>query len=217
MTVTRSFAFQYSLVAGTKSLGVYSLEEAERHFRKAIEIADARPDGATNAQLMFVVERFTYLLNLNTRSTELCALRGEVPALDRRTGTLPDLMLQSLQLCAPYEINVKDELPKRPRSRVVCRGASPRAAEMRIGLQHEHAVELGVLLDPGAVDGKAVALRVGEKATVALVANEALVQPLSCRSQRGDNGRAVGGVLLHLVEVRRTTVRRPASVTALAS
>ena len=44
---------------------------------------------------------------------------------------------------------------------------------MRIGLQHEHAVELGVLLDFGAVDEEAVALRVGEETAVAFVADEA--------------------------------------------
>ena len=67
-------AFLYSVMAGAKSLGVYSLEEAERHFRRALEIADARPHVATDTQIVLVVERFTYLLNLNTRSTELCTL-----------------------------------------------------------------------------------------------------------------------------------------------
>ena len=86
-------AFLYSLMAGTKSLGVYSLEEAERHFRKALEIADARPGGATDRQLMFVVERFTYLLNLNTRSTELCALVEKYLPRIEKTGTSPDLVL----------------------------------------------------------------------------------------------------------------------------
>ena len=37
-------AFLYSVMAGTKSLGVYSLEEAERHFRRALEISDAHPE-----------------------------------------------------------------------------------------------------------------------------------------------------------------------------
>src|SRR5271166_3235857 len=57
--------------------------------------------------------------------------------------------------------------------------------EMRIGLQHEHAVELGVLLDLGAVDEEAVALRVGEETAVAFVADEALVALLQL-PQGGD-------------------------------
>ena len=40
---------------------------------------------------------------------------------------------------------------------------------MRIGLQHEHAVEFCVLIDPFAVDGEALALRVLEESAVALV------------------------------------------------
>ena len=67
-------AFEYGVMAGTKSLGVYSLDEAERHFRKALEIADAHPNVATDLQLAGLMERFTYLLNLNTRAIELCAL-----------------------------------------------------------------------------------------------------------------------------------------------
>jgi len=54
---------------------------------------------------------------------------------------------------------------------------------MRVGLQHEHAVEFGVLLDLGAIDGKAVALRVGEEAAIALVANRLLSPCFNCRSR----------------------------------
>jgi class 3 adenylate cyclase len=86
-------AFLYSLMAGTKSLGVYSLEEAERHFRRALEIADAHSDAATDRQLMLVVERFTYLLNLNTRSTELCALVEKCLPRIEKAGASPDLVL----------------------------------------------------------------------------------------------------------------------------
>ena len=86
-------AFLYSVMAGTKSLGVYSLEEAERHFLKALEIADAHPNDATDRQLMLVVERFTYLLNLNTRSTELCALVEKYLPRIERAGASPDLVL----------------------------------------------------------------------------------------------------------------------------
>jgi len=61
---------------------------------------------------------------------------------------------------------------------------------MRIGLQHEHAVELGVLLDFGAVDEEAVALRVGEETAVAFVADEALVALLQLPLQGGDDCRS---------------------------
>jgi class 3 adenylate cyclase len=86
-------AFQYGCMAGTKSLGVYSLEEAERHFRKALEIADTQPNVATDAQLTGLMERFTYLLNLNTRSTELCAVVEKYAARMEKIGDSPDLVL----------------------------------------------------------------------------------------------------------------------------
>ena len=54
--------------------------------------------------------------------------------------------------------------------------------EIRVGAQHEHAIEVGILLDPFAVDGEAVALRVLEEAAIAVVADEALSPFFSCRS-----------------------------------
>jgi len=62
--------------------------------------------------------------------------------------------------------------------------------EMRIGLEHEYAVELLVLLDLGAVDGKAAVMWFGEETPIALVADEALVAFLQLLFQRGDDGRA---------------------------
>src|SRR5271166_2622371 len=80
---------------------------------------------------------------------------------------------------------------------------------MRIGLQHEHAVEFLVLLDPFAVDGEALALWVLEESAVALVADEALVAFLQLPLQGGDDGRAIGGVLVHLVEAAAHDVAPP--------
>jgi class 3 adenylate cyclase len=86
-------AFEYGVMAGAKSLGVYSLDEAERHFRKALEIADSQPNIATDAQLTGLMERFTYLLNLNTRSIELCAAVEKYAAWMEKTGDSPDRVL----------------------------------------------------------------------------------------------------------------------------
>src|SRR5208337_2094802 len=81
--------------------------------------------------------------------------------------------------------------------------------KLRIGPQHEHAVEILVLLDLGSVDGEAVALPILEKAAVSLVADEALVALLQLPLQGRDDGRAVGGVLFHLVEVAALDVAPP--------
>ena len=65
-------AFRYNVMAGNKCLGVYG-DEAERYFRKALDVAGGMP-GATQVEVAEVVERIAYLLNLDTRPTPLCEL-----------------------------------------------------------------------------------------------------------------------------------------------
>ena len=56
---------------------------------------------------------------------------------------------------------------------------------------------------------KPLALGVGEEAAIALVADQALVALLQLPLQRGDDVGAVGGVLLHLIEVAADDVAPP--------
>jgi class 3 adenylate cyclase/tetratricopeptide (TPR) repeat protein len=67
-------AFIYNVMAGNKCLGVYSVDEAERYLRKALEIADSHVGAATEFDIAEAVERMAYLLNLDTRPTSLCEL-----------------------------------------------------------------------------------------------------------------------------------------------
>jgi predicted ATPase len=67
-------AFRYNVIAGNKCLGVYSVDEAERYMRKALDIADSHAGAATEFEIAEVVERIAYLLNLNTRPMPLCEL-----------------------------------------------------------------------------------------------------------------------------------------------
>ena len=67
-------AFRYNVMAGNKCLGVYSVDEAERYLRKALDIADLHAGTATELEIAEVVERMAYLLNLNTQSTSVCEL-----------------------------------------------------------------------------------------------------------------------------------------------
>src|SRR5208283_3768837 len=60
--------------------------------------------------------------------------------------------------------------------------------EMRIGLQHEHAVEFLVLLDLGAVDGEAVAHRVGEETAVSERRKLFICQPKVVRHESSPPG-----------------------------
>jgi hypothetical protein len=86
-------AFRYSVLAGAKSLSVYSLDEAERHFRKALQIVDTHPAVATGSEFMGLMERFTYLLNLDTRSIEQCALVEKYSPRIDQIGASPALVL----------------------------------------------------------------------------------------------------------------------------
>ena len=80
-------AFQYHSAAGRKSLAIYSLDEAERYCRKALDLIDAHP-GCAGEQL--VAEVITLLL-------EVLYLNGNNPAVAReaerympRLETMPD-------------------------------------------------------------------------------------------------------------------------------
>jgi hypothetical protein len=81
------------LAAGKKSLGVYSLDEAERYFSKALEIIDSQTGAATDLEFADLVERFSYLLNLNTRAKEICGLIEKyLPRLEA-LGASPQLVM----------------------------------------------------------------------------------------------------------------------------
>ena len=60
-------AFVYLSVAGTKSLGVYSLDEATTHFSAALALLDDNPDCASDDQIAEFLLSYASLLNMNLR------------------------------------------------------------------------------------------------------------------------------------------------------
>ena len=60
-------AFVYLSVAGTKSLGVYSLDEATTHFSAALALLDDNPDRASDDQIAEFLLSYASLLNMNLR------------------------------------------------------------------------------------------------------------------------------------------------------
>jgi class 3 adenylate cyclase len=62
-------AFAYLSMAGSKSLGVYSLEDAETHLSAALELLDKNPDCATDDQVANFIVSYTLLSNTNLKLT----------------------------------------------------------------------------------------------------------------------------------------------------
>jgi class 3 adenylate cyclase len=60
-----SKAFTFLSMAGSKSLSVYSLDEATNHFSAAIATLDRNPDCASDDQVAEFLVSYTLLLNLN--------------------------------------------------------------------------------------------------------------------------------------------------------
>lgn len=60
-------AFAYLAMAGAKSLGVYSLDEADSHFAAAIALLDKNPDCAGDQQVAELLVDYTYHSNLSLR------------------------------------------------------------------------------------------------------------------------------------------------------
>jgi hypothetical protein len=60
-------AFAYLALAGEKSLGVYSLDEADKYFAAAMALLDVRRDCAGDQQIVEVLAGYTLCLNLSMR------------------------------------------------------------------------------------------------------------------------------------------------------
>ena len=60
-------AFVYLSMAGSKSLGVYSLDEATTHFSAALALFDDNPDCASDDQVAEFLLSYAFLLNMNLR------------------------------------------------------------------------------------------------------------------------------------------------------
>ena len=78
-------AFAYLSMAGSRSLSVYSLEEAEAHFSAAIALVEAKPECASDQQIANVLVDYTLLENA------LGKIRNLVDIVDRFAARLHNL------------------------------------------------------------------------------------------------------------------------------
>ncbi len=77
-------AFLYLSMAGSKSLGVYSLDEAARSFTAALALLDNNPDCASDDQVAEFLVSYTLLLNMNLEArTTIALLARYLPRINR--------------------------------------------------------------------------------------------------------------------------------------
>jgi class 3 adenylate cyclase/tetratricopeptide (TPR) repeat protein len=67
-------AFEYLALAGAKSTGVYSLEEADRYFARAMEVATAFPGRIDAAKFGDLLVRYLQMLLMTSRFLQMSAL-----------------------------------------------------------------------------------------------------------------------------------------------
>ena len=79
-------AFRYSAMAGAKSLGVYSLDEANRYFVAALELYQSDPECASNEQFAEFLASFALCSNISLRVKTIIDLARTVRPILQQVG-----------------------------------------------------------------------------------------------------------------------------------
>ncbi|NVO57815.1 AAA family ATPase [Rhodobacteraceae bacterium B1Z28] len=82
-------AFRYSAMAGDKSLGVYSLDEANGYFVSALELYQNDPTCATKEQFAAFLASFALCANISLRVKTIIELAGTVRPILEQVGDNP--------------------------------------------------------------------------------------------------------------------------------
>ena len=88
-----SKAFTYLSMAGSKSLSVYSLDEATAHFTDALALLDRNPDCASDRQVADFLVPCTLLLNLSTEWKLMIEVLNRYLPRAERIGDDPRIVL----------------------------------------------------------------------------------------------------------------------------
>lgn len=79
-------AFTYSVMAGSKALGIYSLDQADQYFAQALALYDSDPTGIGDAEFSALVADYGLCLNISVRVKPMLALEQKVGPIIRRIG-----------------------------------------------------------------------------------------------------------------------------------
>lgn len=85
----RQQAFTYSAMAGTKALGIYSLDQADQFFAEALTVYESDPDLVSDADFSAFVADCGLCLNISMRVNKMLALAEKVGPIIRRIGDSP--------------------------------------------------------------------------------------------------------------------------------
>ena len=92
-TDRRTKAFAYLTMAGEKSLGVYSLDEAERCFAGAVALAEKQPEIADDGAIVDLLISYAALLNLRLQFLRSIDLLEKFAAPIERLGDDPKAVI----------------------------------------------------------------------------------------------------------------------------
>jgi predicted ATPase len=92
-------AFAFLAMAGSKSLSVYSLDEARTHFTNALALLDKNQDCASDEQVAEFLVSYTLLLNMSSQVSAVIGLLERYAGRIARMGDDPRVVL-ALLACA---------------------------------------------------------------------------------------------------------------------
>ncbi len=93
-------AFAYLALAGAKSLGLYSLEEAEKYLAAAIALLELNPECASDQQVAELLVDYTLLSNLSMRFSSATKIVERFKFRLDRLGANPScVFITPLRLC----------------------------------------------------------------------------------------------------------------------
>jgi class 3 adenylate cyclase len=86
-------AFAYLSMAGSRSLSVYSLDEAEVHFSAAIQLLEAYPECATDQQVAHILVEYTLLENALGKVRNVVEVPGKFADRLAKLGDSSEIVL----------------------------------------------------------------------------------------------------------------------------
>lgn len=82
-------AFHYTAMAGTKALGIFSLDLADQYFAQALALYESEPASTTDAEFISFVADYGLCLNISMRVRSMLALVERVGPTIGRIGDSP--------------------------------------------------------------------------------------------------------------------------------
>lgn len=112
LTDRSALAFTYLAMSGVKSLGIFSLDEADRNFTEALALYDRDPAVASDEHFASVLANYALCCNISLRVEAIIGLANNVTPILRRLGDSVDysLFLHHYMCCLMWNGRFLDAL-----------------------------------------------------------------------------------------------------------